>query len=369
MEVLKPGRGTATALCLTYSRAFDAGKSQIRDNVRRQVHAALTKPALNGNPDTLVVRIWETDLMTNDFTSRFLYRLFRKALYAFTNIIRNTLNALNKLRVNYYGKDFRIPFCVSTGFNNIYWSKSWKTDLIERLVDINDEIFVDVGANIGQTLLDLLVVHPKARYVGFEPNVSCVFYLKELIRINSFNRCLIVPVGLTDETRCLSLYRGRDDHDDMAATILSELRPDKLCEIDCIPCFMFDEIRHSLGLGNISFVKIDVEGSELEALRGMTKSLEECRPFVLCEVLFTDSKADLAAHKVRNNRLIEFLATFKYEVLQLVKSDDDAHIVDAKKMQNFTSAYWTLENKDLCDYLFIPKEKESHVLNALLPHK
>jgi hypothetical protein len=87
---------------------------------------------------------------------------------------------------------------------------------------------------------------------------------------------------------------------------------------------------------------------------------------VLCEVLFTDSKADLTAHKVRNNQLIDFLSTLKYEVLQLVKLDDDAHIVAAKKTQNFTSIYLTLENNNLCDYLFIPNEKVAYVLNALL---
>jgi FkbM family methyltransferase len=304
--------------------------------------------------------------MTAPSTSRFLYRLIRKILVTQIVLIRKALIAQNKFRINYECPGLTIPLCVSTGYNSVYWKKSWKTDVIERLVNANDGLFIDVGANLGQTLLDLIVVHPMARYVGFEPNVACVFYLKELILANSFDRCLIVPAGLTDETRCLSLYRSKYIPNDSAATIVSDLRPDKLCHIDFVPCFRFDEIRHSLSGDNINFVKIDIEGSELESLVGMRKSLQECRPLILCEVLFTDSKANLARHKVRNDQLMQFLRDLGYEVLQLVKSSDDRHVVDAKKIRRFTSAYHTLDNKDYCDYLFIPEEKEEYVLNALL---
>lgn len=99
----------------------------------------------------------------------------------------------------------------------------------------------------------------------------------------------------------------------------------------------------------------------------MRKSLEECRPIILCEVLFADDKADLAYHEARNNQLMQFLEKLNYAVLQLHKSADDAHVAGARKIQNFTAEYWSHENKDFCDYLFIPEEKEAFVVNALLP--
>jgi len=277
------------------------------------------------------------------------------------------LHALAKVRVNRAGQGLVIPISVDGGLDHIYWTKSWKTELIERLVNKDGGAFIDVGANIGQTLLDLRTVHAEVQYMGFEPNSTCIVYLKRLILANGFSNCLIVPVGLADENRILSFYRLKDAPTDSCGTILSELRPDRLYDIDFVASFRFDDIRNSLIKRSIGFVKVDVEGAELETLSGMRTSIEESRPPILCEVLFTDSKADLSTQKLRNDQLVQLLTDLNYMVLQLIKSSDNAHVVDAKQIQNFHSTYWTSENQDLCDYLFIPKEKVAHVLNALLP--
>lgn len=307
--------------------------------------------------------------MFSHFLSRFLYKLLRKALHIQIKCIRKALSIFNKLRVNHDCPKLVIPFCVSTGFSNIYWQKSWKTELFGRLVDVREGVFIDVGANVGQTLIDVLVTHPKTHYVGFEPNVSCVFYLNELIQANSFTNCTVLPVGLADETQCLPLYRAKDLLDDSGATLISDLRPSGTYDSDYVSCFRFDEIRPILGIEKINFVKIDVEGSEFEALVGMRKSLLECRPVILCEVLFTDIKADIAQHRMRNERLIRLLGDLNYQVFQLHKSKDNRLVIDARKIQQFASEYWTVENKEFCDYLFVPAEKEVHVLNTLFPGK
>jgi len=187
-----------------------------------------------------------------------------------------------------------------------------------------------------------------------------------VIRANFLDQFVVIPAGLADENKCLGLYRKSGSTEDAAATIRQNLRPARESEVEFIPCFKFDELRHSLSVKEISFIKIDVEGAELEVLVGMRKSLQECRPIVLCEVLFADKNADLEQHEHRNNRLARVLRELDYRIFQLIKSSNKEDIIGVKQIEKFTSVYWTTQNEDLCDYLFLPQESASGALKALL---
>jgi hypothetical protein len=124
----------------------------------------------------------------------------------------------------------------------------------------------------------------------------------------------------------------------------------------------------NIGVKNINFIEIDVEGLELETLIGMKTSLQKFRPTILCEVLFTDKDGDLAASKLRNQKLTALLNQLEFSVFQLIKTEDSPQVKDVKRVEEFNSGYWTgLETLDQCDYLFIPKEKEHQVIGSLFP--
>jgi hypothetical protein len=61
---------------------------------------------------------------------------------------------------------------------------------------IRGGVFVDVGANLGQTLIEFWLIDSGNSYIGFEPNEACIEYLETLININSLDGCKIIPVGL-----------------------------------------------------------------------------------------------------------------------------------------------------------------------------
>jgi FkbM family methyltransferase len=295
------------------------------------------------------------------------YRIGRKSAYHLATALRRTLNRLNTFRLNPYCPDFKLPVFAATDFTNVFWRPTWKTDLIKRLVSPDGGAFIDVGANVGQTLLDALVSHPTVQYIGFEPNPSCVFYLRTIIKLSEFNKCQLIPVGLSDETRCVPFYLSKDaDTSDTRATILRDLRPTRALYSQYIPCFRFDDLYENIDVENINFIKIDVEGAELETLIGMKASLQKFRPNILCEVLFTDEDADLSESKLRNQKLMALLNQLEFSVLQLIKPGDSPQVIDVKQIEEFSSGYWTHETMDECDYLFIPKEKEHQVIGSLL---
>jgi FkbM family methyltransferase len=309
-----------------------------------------------------------TAFAKGSLSRRVVHRLLHKCSRIQAQMITRTIKFESRFRNDHVlTGTLKTPFCVTTGFDNINWHRSWKTLLIERLFSAENGAFIDVGANVGQTLIDVYSTQPRARYLGFEPNVSCVFYLNQLLDLNSLAGWVVLPVALADAPRCLPLYRHKGDQEDASGTLRDDLRPGASLDADYVVCLRFDDLKCSLGLGAVGFIKIDVEGAELETLLGMKASLEECRPTVLCEVLFTDVNADLVQQRSRNERLMKYLATLKYAVFQLIKSADGLRVLNAKRLDQFPSAYWSRENQDLCDYLCVPEENVSSVLTALLP--
>ena len=99
-----------------------------------------------------------------------------------------------------------IPVNRIQGLAHLRWKRTWMTHVLERLVGIKAGSFIDIGANIGQTLLDLQATHPEVAYVGFEPNSGCSTYVNDLIRTNSLSNCTVIPVALADEAKLSRLY-------------------------------------------------------------------------------------------------------------------------------------------------------------------
>lgn len=97
-------------------------------------------------------------------------------------------------RVN--GRKIVVPFVngIKVGVS----SEPWLSGALIKLLPLRKGLFVDVGANLGQTLIKLKSIKPARGYVGFEPNPACVFYLRELIRRHAFENSEIIPAGLSD---------------------------------------------------------------------------------------------------------------------------------------------------------------------------
>jgi FkbM family methyltransferase len=258
------------------------------------------------------------------------------------------------------------PFALDDTFQNPRVSISWRSELFERLVFPEHGAFLDVGANIGQTLLTLHLTQPKTIYFGFEPNLECLNYIAKIISTNSLQHHVILPIALAEKAKIAPLYMYDNSPIDQDATLIPDLRASLQKPFCLVSCFPFDAIRETLGIEGISFVKIDVEGTELEVISGMRKSLELWRPVILCEVLFSfPTLHHLAFVKERSDHLMQLLSEMHYQVRQIQKSVDHSRIEDAVKIDQFPAAYWTEENRHLCDYLFIPVEDEIRVMRKL----
>lgn len=250
----------------------------------------------------------------------------------------------------------QIPLNSYGSMKAILWHPSWKTHLIQKILTFSDGAFVDIGANMGQTLLDFASVRKDADYYGFEPNSECIHYMNQIIRLNQLNDFHIIPTALSEKPALSPLYMLTNNPTDSSASILREMRPEENYQIDYVPSFRFDDIWQVLNDPQIGLIKIDVEGAELNVLQGMPRVINEQRPVMICEVLFANSMGDFQAYTKRIKKLEEHLSKFDYQIYQINKNNDD--FVALKHFEKFPLKVWTQENADDCDYLLLPKEKK-----------
>jgi FkbM family methyltransferase len=223
--------------------------------------------------------------------------------------------------------------------------------------DQTDGFFVDVGVNLGQTLIQLRQVDSERPYLGFEPNPDYLHYVFSVTRQNGITNVELLAAGLGETTGVLSLYLPRGRSTDSTATLFKDLRPDRRHQSRQVRIFKAGQLTRLIAGRPIGVVKIDVEGAELEVIKGLLDVLREGRPAVMCEVLFTDPKGDLEASRARNAELMGRLSRINYRVLQAHRTSDQVRVEDLAPVSDFPSGYHSPTNSGLADYVFPPSEK------------
>jgi len=270
------------------------------------------------------------------------------------------LDKLNfKIRKKYNGKKVIIPFTNGIGLTNLILKREWLDSLIDLFVNEENKTFIDVGVNIGQTLIRLKTTCPEIKYIGFEPNSTCTAYTQRLVKLNNFSNCIIQNTALSSKVENLILEKTSVV--DSRASLISALRPD-----------YFQDKEHVLALDYqsfylyepIGFVKIDVEGGEYEVLSGMTNAIEKHQPIITCEVLDSLNSAVLDFTQKRASQVCELLATLDYKIIQLQTINNK--LVAIKMIDTIMIKQWTNESYDFNDYLFYPKNDENNVVEKLM---
>lgn len=207
----------------------------------------------------------------------------------------------------------KIPFINGMGINIFLSESNWLDTLIESFCSNDDYAFIDVGVNVGQTLLKVKTIRPDIKYLGFEPNSSCISYVQQLIKINRFQNCIIHNCALSSEITFKILQKNLID--DVRASLVPELRPDYFVDGETITSINYDSFYSDQ---NICFVKIDVEGSELEVIKGMVNSINKHQPIIICEVLDSHLPETFNFTKDRAAKLSQLLTELDYSIIQLM---------------------------------------------------
>lgn len=146
------------------------------------------------------------------------------------------------------------------------------------------DFFVDAGANIGMlTMLAARLVGPAGRVVAVEPNPVVFDELRWHVTENVLDMVQLHCVALSDHNGSMRLTLPPTGNTG-AATLgrLPSRHGGREGGHYEVPVRRGDELL--AGIGAPSLIKLDVEGHETAALRGLARTLESARPAIVAEV-------------------------------------------------------------------------------------
>jgi FkbM family methyltransferase len=132
------------------------------------------------------------------------------------------------------------------------------------------DIVIDAGAHIGIYAVRAAkaVVPGKGLVTAIEPDDHNVKFLQKNIAANDLTNVVIVQKGVWSEAGKLKLYSG--NYSMTPSFYLQEWQVKESTEVEVDT---LDNIIEGLGIRRVDFIKMDVEGAELEALKGMKETL------------------------------------------------------------------------------------------------
>ncbi|MGA2594149.1 MAG: FkbM family methyltransferase [Bryobacteraceae bacterium] len=172
--------------------------------------------------------------------------------------------------------------------------------ILQRLCRPGSYMF-DVGANLGLMALPVLRSVSESRVVSFEPSPNTVQFLRRTVKDSGLGdrwRLVEKAVAYASGTANFSLSaRTEGLYDGLRHTHRTAEARQVQVEVTSL-----DEEWMSMGCPPVSMIKIDVEGGELDVLRGARECLSRERPLILLEW----SDLNLPAYDIPRDALFPF---------------------------------------------------------------
>ncbi|WP_313101216.1 FkbM family methyltransferase [Epilithonimonas sp.] len=167
-----------------------------------------------------------------------------------------------------------------------------------------DSVFMDVGANVGAYLYTLENHLNLENIFAFEPNPQLFKRLKRLFPKVHLSSVALSDISTIAEFKIPVINGERVHTRGTLQTSIKEKNEEKtiLQKVEVKPLDDLD-----LNIKKLDFIKIDVEGNEMQTLRGAKKTIEKFKPILMVEM-------EQRHHKENLWTLISEIADWGYSV-------------------------------------------------------
>lgn len=214
-------------------------------------------------------------------------------------------------------------------------------------LDLAGTKVIDIGAHVGRHAI------PLARRAGatgmvlaFEPLPQIRLRLVQALDADGLNNVAVLPFALSNRSGADTFVYTPECPEESGLRRRAEynVAPTRFEHIPVTVCRLDDLVR---GEG-VGFIKIDVEGGELDVLSGATRCLEAGRPIVAFEC----GAASYRGYHGSPQAIYELFATRGYRIYSILGHEmaDADSFAQASRDQNF----W--------DYVALPEERASEAV-------
>ncbi|HEY4800585.1 MAG TPA: FkbM family methyltransferase [Bacteroidia bacterium] len=142
-------------------------------------------------------------------------------------------------------------------------------------------VFVDIGANIGLfSLVASQKIGKNGRVISFEPFKKNFDALKKNISLNNSENIKTEKLAVAQTKSQMPIFYDPKESNQGMASLYSAKNP----YYEQIETISLDEYFKDHSVGEVDFIKLDIEGGEYPALLGMKETLLKYGPKLLIEI-------------------------------------------------------------------------------------
>jgi len=191
-------------------------------------------------------------------------------------------------------------------------------DLLKKIVKPGD-VFLDLGANIGYFSLLVASNSPSVKVISFEPVAGLFQNMNDNIFLNNSKNITTVNAAVGEMSEEKELFVSAPDNLGMSSFHQPENYSGKK---ERIKVETIDDWFKTSGLAKIDIVKLDIEGSELAALKGMKEVLQKQKPVLIVEI----NPETLSMFNLNPSDVVVYLKQLNFEGFLIFENDGLEHL-------------------------------------------
>jgi len=211
-----------------------------------------------------------------------------------------------------------------------YYEKNVIKQLNEVLLQLQDVVFYDIGGNYGYFMVTC--AKRVNQFYSFEPVPETYNILKKNKKYNKLSNVSIFNIGLFDKRCQMQINRYSScGNDSLFQRTLPPGHSLKHTGLTTVQLHKLDDFIEKNNLLPPTIIKIDVEGAELNVLKGARKNLELHQPVLFIE--YAESTSNDAGYKKED--ILNFLRPLHYQFLGIPDEEGNSDLI---KEDNFMHA-------------------------------